>query len=222
MRPESERGDRLTVAVPNKGRMRDPAIRLLESAGIRGTGEERVYLSATTDPSIDLLYVRAADIPVYVYYGIADLGITGRDIVAETGVEVYELADLGFGRCDLVVAVSKESGIRRAEEIPHGSKIATEFPNVTNAYFNEIGIQVETITLRGAVEIAPRLGLATAIVDISSTGTTLEKNGLVAVGKVMGSSARLICNKISYKTKYDKVEGLTEKLRDLSLEGNKA
>lgn len=214
MRPETK--GRLVFAVPNKGRMRDPALRLLESAGIKWLGEERAYLSKTTDPEIDILSVRAADIPVYVYYGIADLGITGRDIVAETGLEVYELADLGFGCCDLVVAVSKDSGIRSPTEIPHGSKIATEFPNVAKAYFDEIGIQVETITLKGAVEIAPRLGLAIAIVDISSTGATLEKNRLSAIGKVMSSSARLICNKISYKTKYDKIEAITNRLKGLS------
>ncbi|MDH7556145.1 MAG: ATP phosphoribosyltransferase [Candidatus Methanosuratincola sp.] len=211
-----DRQGRLIFALPNKGRMRDPALRLLESAGIRGLGEERAYLSKTTDPEIDLLSVRAADIPVYVYYGIADLGITGRDIVAETGLEVYELADLGFGCCDLVVAVSRESGIRSPSEIPHGSKVATEFPNVTKAYFDELGVQVETITLKGAVEITPRLGLATAIVDISSTGATLEKNRLAPIGRVMSSSARLICNKISYKTKYDKVEAITNKLKGLS------
>ncbi|MEJ5292668.1 MAG: ATP phosphoribosyltransferase [Candidatus Methanosuratincola sp.] len=209
-------GGRIIFALPNKGRMRDPALTLLESAGIKGIGEERAYLSKTTDPGIDLLSVRAADIPVYVYYGIADLGITGRDIVAETGLEVYELVDLGFGCCDLVIAVGRESGISNPSEIPHGSKVATEFPNITKAYFDELGIQVETITLKGAVEIAPRLGLATAIVDISSTGATLEKNRLVAVGKVMSSSARLICNKIAYKTKYDKVETITNKLKGLS------
>lgn len=214
MKPEDQ--ERLVFAVPNKGRMRDPSMRLLESAGIKWLGEERSYLSKTTDPEIEILSVRAADIPVYVYYGIADLGITGRDIVAETGLEVYEIADLGFGSCDLVVAVSKDAGVMSPSEIPHGSKVATEFPNITKAYFDELGIQVETITLKGAVEIAPRLGLAVAIVDISSTGATLEKNRLVAIGKVMRSSARLICNKISYKTKYDKVEVVTNKLKELS------
>ncbi len=213
MSPDPDRQERIILALPNKGRMREPALNLLKSAGVSVTGDDRSYLSKTSNPGIDLLSVRAADIPVYVYYGIADLGITGRDIVAETGLEVYELADLGFGCCDLVVAVDKDSGIRSPSEIPHGSKVATEFPNVTKAYFDELGVLVETITLRGAVEIAPRLGLATAIVDISSTGATLEKNRLSAIGKVMSSSARLICNKISYKTKYDKVEEITNRLR---------
>ncbi|MDI9643885.1 MAG: ATP phosphoribosyltransferase [Candidatus Verstraetearchaeota archaeon] len=215
MSSEAAEGNRLIIAVPNKGRMRDPTVKVLDGAGIRPLEGERVYFTKTTDPGVDLISVRAADIPVYVYYGIADLGVTGRDIVAETGLEVYELADLGFGRCDLVVAVRKDSGISDPAEIPHGSKVATEFPKVTTDYFNELGTQVETITLRGAVEIAPTLGLANAIVDISSTGTTLERNSLVAIGVVMSSSARLICNKISYKTKYDKIEALTERLKGL-------
>ncbi len=101
-----------------------------------------------------------------------------------------------------------------AVEIRPGSKIATEFPNITKKFFNDIGVQVEIIALRGAMEIAPRLGLAEAIVDLASTGATLEKNGLKQVGEILRSSARLICNKVSYKTKYGAVESLVGRLKE--------
>ena len=203
----------LTIAVPNKGRLKEPVWKMFEAAGIKRVGDERVYLSETSDSGIQVLSVRATDIPVYVYYGIADLGITGRDIIAETGLELYELVDLGFGACDLVVAVKKECKYNAPSDMPHGSKIATEFTNITKRFFNELGLQVEIITLRGALEIAPKLGLAEAIVDLSSTGATLEKNGLKPIANVLSSSARLICNKIAYKTKYDNVDRLIKRLR---------
>jgi len=203
----------LIIAVPNKGRLREPALRLLDSAGIRRIDDDRVYLANTTMDGVQVLSVRAMDIPVYVYNGIADLGITGRDVIAETGLEVYELADLGFGACDLVVAVKEGSPHGQPKDLPQGSKVATEFPNLARRYFNENGVQVEIITLRGAVEIAPVLGLVDGIVDLSSTGATLERNGLKPIGKVLSSTARLICNKVSYRTKYDMVEKMVNRIR---------
>jgi ATP phosphoribosyltransferase len=203
----------LIIAIPNKGRLREPALRILDSAGIKRIGDDRIYLANTTMDGVRALSVRAMDIPVYVYNGIADLGITGRDVIAETGLEVYELADLGFGACDLVVAVKKESAYGQPTDLPQGSKVATEFPNLTRQYFNQNGVQVEIITLRGAVEIAPMLGLVDGIVDLSSTGATLEKNGLKPIGKVLSSTARLICNKVSYKTKYEMIEKMVSGMR---------
>lgn len=203
----------LIIAVSNKGRLRDPALGLLDRTGIKRIDDDRVYLANTTKEGIQVLSVRAMDIPVYVYNGIADLGITGRDVIAETGLEVYELADLGFGTCELVVAVKKDSPYTKPTDLPQGSKIATEFPNLTMRYFNDKGVQVEIITLRGAVEIAPILGLVEGIVDLSSTGKTLEKNGLKPIGKVLSSTARLICNKVSYKTKYDVIERIVDGIR---------
>ena len=200
------------MAVPNKGRLMKPSVELLSSAGIRRTDDERVYLSNTTAQGVQVLSVRANDIPTYVYHGIADLGVTGRDIVAEGGFDVYELSDLGFGRCDLVVAVKKESPWKEPDDIPNNCRVATEFPNLTRAYFNERGVQVEVIPLRGAVEIAPILGLADAITDLTVSGSTLERNGLRPIGKVLASTARLICNKISYKTRYGEIESLVESL----------
>ncbi|MCX8182647.1 MAG: ATP phosphoribosyltransferase [Candidatus Methanomethyliaceae archaeon] len=200
------------LAVPNKGRLRGPAMEVLERANIRPLDNDRVYLSNTTLEGVQLLSIRAADIPIYIYYGIADLGITGRDVVAESGLEVYELADMGFGECSLVVAVKSDSKYRDPSELPHGTRVATEFPNLTKQFFNELGIQVEVITLRGAVEIAPLLGLADCVVDLSSTGRTLERNGLRAIGTILRSTAKLICNKVAYKTRYEQIKMLEDLL----------
>ncbi|MEM3486431.1 MAG: ATP phosphoribosyltransferase, partial [Candidatus Methanomethyliaceae archaeon] len=198
----------LILAVPNKGRLRGPTMELLERANVRPLDEDRVYLSNTTLEGVQLLSIRATDIPIYVYYGIADLGITGKDVVAESGLEVYELADMGFGDCNLVVAVKSDSKYRDPSELPQGTKVATEFPNLTKQFFNDLGIQVEIITLRGAVEIAPILGLADCVVDLSSTGRTLERNGLRAIGTILRSTAKLICNKVAYKTRHEQIKML--------------
>lgn len=196
----------LILAVPNKGRLRAPVLEVLDRANIRPLDEDRVYLTNTTMEGLQLLSIRATDIPIYVYYGIADIGITGRDVVAESGLEVYELADMKFGECNLVVAVKSESPYRDPCELPQGTRVATEFPNLARQFFNELGIQVEVITLRGAVEIAPILGLADCVVDLSSTGKTLERNGLRAIGVILKSTAKLICNKVAYKTKRDRIK----------------
>ncbi|MEM2881420.1 MAG: ATP phosphoribosyltransferase [Candidatus Methanomethylicaceae archaeon] len=198
----------LILAVPNKGRLRGPTMELLERANIRPLDDDRIYLSNTTLEGVQLLSIRAADIPIYVYYGIADLGITGKDVVAESGLEVYELADMGFGDCNLVVAVKSDSKYRDPSVLPQGTKVATEFPNLTKQFFNDLGIQVEIITLRGAVEIAPILGLADCVVDLSSTGRTLERNGLRAIGTILRSTAKLICNKVAYKTRHEQIKML--------------
>jgi len=206
--------EKIIIAVPNKGRLKEPIMKMLEAAGIKRLSDERVYLSDTSEDCVQVLSIRAADIPVYVYHGIADIGITGRDIIVETSLDLYELADLGFGSCSMVVAVEKGKPYSAAADLAPGSKVATEFPNITKRFFNDIGVQVEIIALRGAMEIAPRLGLAEAIVDLTSTGTTLEKNGLKQVDKILSSSARLICNKVSYKTKYEAVERLVRRLKE--------
>ncbi|MGQ9758959.1 MAG: ATP phosphoribosyltransferase [Candidatus Methanomethylicaceae archaeon] len=202
----------LILAIPSKGRLRGPVLEVLEKANIKPLDEDRVYLTNTTLDGLQLLSIRAADIPVYVYYGIADLGITGRDVVEESGLEVYELADMKFGECNLVVAVKSESRYRSPSELPQGIRVATEFPNLTKQYFNEFGIQVEVINLRGAVEIAPILGLSDYVVDLSSTGKTLERNGLRAIGVILRSTARLICNKVAYKTKYESIKKVADLL----------
>lgn len=202
----------LILAIPNKGRLRKPIMEILESINIKPLDDDRVYLSNTTMEGVQLLSIRAIDIPTYVYYGIADMGITGKDIIEESGFEFYELADMRIGLCNLVLAVKEDSPYNNPSQLPQGIKVATEFPNITKKFFSNIGIQVEIIVLRGAVEIAPLLGLSDCIVDLSSTGETLRKNGLKSIAVIMKSSARLICNKVSYKTKYGEVKKIEELL----------
>ncbi|MEM0286489.1 MAG: ATP phosphoribosyltransferase [Candidatus Methanomethyliaceae archaeon] len=202
----------LILAIPNKGRLRKPIMEILESINIKPLDDDRVYLSNTTMEGVQLLSIRAIDIPTYVYYGIADMGITGKDIIEESGFEFYELIDMKFGLCNLVLAVKEDSPYNNPLQLPQGIKVATEFPNITKKFFNNLGIKVEIIVLRGAVEIAPLLGLSDCIVDLSTTGETLKKNGLKSIAIIMKSSARLICNKVSYKTKYNEVKKIEELL----------
>ncbi|MDH5806869.1 MAG: ATP phosphoribosyltransferase [Candidatus Methanomethylicaceae archaeon] len=202
----------LILAIPNKGRLRKPIMEILESINIKPLDDDRVYLSNTTMEGVQLLSIRAVDIPTYVYYGIADMGITGKDIIEESGFEFYELIDMKFGLCNLVLAVKEDSPYNNPLQLPQGIKVATEFPNITKKFFNNLGIKVEIIVLRGAVEIAPLLGLSDCIVDLSTTGETLKKNGLKSIAIIMKSSARLICNKVSYKTKYNEVKKIEELL----------
>jgi len=138
------------------------------------------------------LFVRARDIPEFVADGAADLGVTGADLVAESGRTVHELLDLEFGRCRLVVAVREESSLRTPEEVPPGTRVATSFPRLTRVHFEGLGAPVEPAPLSGAAEIAPHLGVAEVITDLTSTGSTLRVNGLREIGVILESSARLV------------------------------
>ncbi len=184
----------ITIAVPNKGRLHKPALRLLDRAGV-GVEEEpgRRLRVGTSDPDVEVMFARAADIPRLVEEGAADMGITGHDMVLETGADVIELVDLGFGRARMVLAVPEESDVRSPEDL-EGCVVATEFPNVTRRYFEEKGVDVEVVRVSGATELMPRIGVADAIVDLSSTGTTLEVNRLRVVDELFETTARLIAS----------------------------
>jgi len=211
--------DKLSMALPNKGRLQEPAIGLLKKAGIQIVRTERQYLAETSEPNLEIIFVRASDIPAYVHFGAADLGITGYDLVAERMVEVYELLDLKFGRCELTMAVPNRSKICSVQDLPNDFRIATEFPNLTSAYFEKLGKKVEVIAVRGSTEITPTVGLADAIVDLTSTGKTLEANDLRAIGTLLVSSARLICNKIALRTKEKSISSLVSRIRSIVGDG---
>jgi ATP phosphoribosyltransferase len=197
----------IKIAVPNKGRLHEPAMQLMRSSGmvVLNMGERRLFAS-TVDPEIQVLFVRAADIPEFVFDGVADLGITGYDVVVESSYDVELLLNLDFGRARLVVAAPENSGIDRVEDIKPGSRVATEFPNITRRFFEERGIEVKVVRVSGACEIAPHIGLAELIVDLVSTGTTLKMNKLREVETILETSAYLIGNKEAVKTKHEKVE----------------
>ncbi|WP_254766154.1 ATP phosphoribosyltransferase [Salinilacihabitans rarus] len=181
----------MRIAVPNKGRLHEPTIDLLERAGLHlENGADRKLYAETVDPEVTVLFVRAADIPEYVADGAADLGITGLDQVHEAGVDVAELLDLEFGRCRLVLAAPEDGDVERVADL-EGKTVATEFPNVTREFVAERGVDADVVEVTGATELTPHVEMADAIVDITSTGTTLAVNRLAVVEEVLESSVRL-------------------------------
>lgn len=182
----------ITVALPNKGRLSEKALELFERAGLRAEFTSERALVAALGPDFRAIFVRAADVPEFVADGAADAGVTGADLIAESGREVETLLDLGFGRCRLAVAVPDGSGIQALAQIPPESRVATSFPRIAKEFFDRAGIPVELVRVSGAAEIAPHLGVADVIVDLVSTGSTLQVNGLHEVETVLESTARLI------------------------------
>jgi ATP phosphoribosyltransferase len=179
----------LRVAVPSKGRLREPAIELLHDAGLGPeTPGDRALAFPCRNAPVEALLVRADDVPEYVQDGVVDCGITGLDIVRERGAEVRELVRLGFGACSLAVAVQAESPLRTLAQL-RGARVATSFPRLAAELLPE---PIELVDVHGSVELAPRLGLADAIVDLVSSGSTLRTNGLRAVATLLESEAVLI------------------------------
>ena len=194
------------LAIPNKGRISQPVMELMEKSGLHllDAGERRL-ISRTPDPHIEVLFARPIDIPEYVVTGSADLGITGRDMVAERGSQVNQLLDLGIGKATLVLAVGEESQVKSVRDLV-GAKIATEFPSITRSYFKNHDIPVDIVRVGGACEATPYLGIADAIVDLSSSGDTLRSNRLRILDEVMKTSTVLIANPVSARTKSGKIE----------------
>ncbi len=197
---------KIRLAIPNKGRIAEPINVLMDKAGIHVnmTGS-RQLIAKTIDPEIEVLFVRPIDIPEYVAKGVADIGITGLDMVAERRVDVACLLDLKFGSAKLVLAVPHESAITSVENM-NGIKIATEFPNICKDFFAKRFIDVSIIEVSGACEAAPHLGIADAIVDLTSSGTTLEVNKLRIVEEILASTTNVIANKTSLAKKHEKIE----------------
>jgi len=184
----------MRIAVPNKGRLHDPTVDLLERAGLHLVdGADRKLYADTVDADVTVLFARSGDIPEYVADGAADLGITGYDQVRESAVDLVELLDLGYGACRLVLAAPEASEIARVEDLAGGT-VATEFPTVTAEYFADRAVDVDIVEVSGATELTPHVDIADGIVDITSTGTTLRMNRLAVVDEVLASSVRLFAN----------------------------
>ena len=198
----------MRIAVPNKGRLHDPSLALLDRAGLSvESGADRQLYANTVDPDITVLFARAADIPEYVADGAADVGITGLDQMRESGVDnVESLLDLEFGRCRLVLAAPEDGDIDSVRDLA-GMTVATEFPHITREYFDEQGVDAEIVEVSGATELTPHVDMADAIVDITSTGTTLKVNRLAVVDEVLQSSVHLFARDDVVDT--PKVEQLT-------------
>jgi len=203
----------LTLALP-KGRLLKPALELLTRLGLDGVDVASRKLIFTDQRSgLRVLILKPADIPTYVEYGAADLGIVGRDILLEQEPDVYEPLDLGFGFCRLVVAEPEELWGRDDPAKWSWVRVATKYPNLTERYFSERGIQVELVRLDGSIELAPLLGLADRIVDLVQSGETLRANGLVEVAEIIRSTARLIVNRASLKTGYGPISAWIEAMK---------
>ncbi len=181
----------MTLAVPNKGRLVEPTLHLLHDAGLVFEERDRSLVSPVENVDLDILFVRTNDVVEFVRDAVADLGITGADLLAESGIDLPVIRSLGYGRCRLTAAVPREAAPQRVEDLA-GLRVATAHPRATDRWFRERAIPVEVIPLSGAVEVAPRLGLAEAIVDLVSTGATLATNGLRAIGDLLPSEAILV------------------------------
>ncbi len=182
----------LRIAIPNKGRLHDDARSLLTDAGLEVRASSERALVASLGGEFEALFVRAQDIPEFVADGAADAGISGWDLVQESGRPVESVLDLAFGRCRLVLATREEGAVRTLADVPAGSRVATVFPRLAAQFFERVKVPVQIVPVSGAVEIAPHLGIADLIVDLTSTGSTLKVNGLREIDTVLSSSARLI------------------------------
>ena len=182
----------LKIALPNKGRLADDARELFGDAGLPVLTRGDRALSASLGGEFEALFVRAQDIPEFVADGVADVGVTGWDLVCESGRPVERRLDLGFGECRLIAAGREDSPIRTLDDIAAGTRVATSFPNITRDFFEARRQNVEIVPISGAAEIAPLLGIAELIVDITSTGSTLKVNGLREIATLLTSRAQLV------------------------------
>ena len=203
----------VTIAL-SKGKLLSPTLALFRQAGYSGyhvqDGDRRLILEFP-DHGHRVLIVRPSDVPVYVEYGAADLGVVGKDVLLEQSPDVYEPVDLGLGICKLVVA--KPNGQTPIQRLSSKLRVATKYPNMTERFFNQQGLPVELIKLYGSIELAPLVGLADRIVDLVETGKTLKANNLVEEEIIAWSSARLIVNRASLKMKHDMVTEVLTRIK---------
>ena len=208
--------DFITVALP-KGKLFGLSTELLAKVGwtAEGLSEKSRKLVITNDAArLKFIITKTADVPTYVEYGAADLGVIGKDVILESGKDVYELLDLGFGKCRLMMAVPKDKRRPRLEDYAH-TRVATKFPRLAENFFAAQGMQMEYIKLNGSIELAPIIGMSESIVDIVETGTTLRENNLEELVTITEATARLIANRVSYKLKFDRINGLVGALANV-------
>lgn len=208
--------DYLTIAL-SKGTLLKPTLELLQEAMLPVEGIEpdsRNMVFNYENAAIKYIMCRPTDVPTYVEQGAADLGVVGKDVIVEQGKDVFEMADLKFGYCRFVVAVPAEMKEISLKELNY-KRVATKFPTVAENFFRSQGLQVEIIKLHGNVELAPIMGISDTIVDIVSTGRTLRENNLVELVKIMDSTTRLIANRVSYRTRYERIQPMIETMQKI-------
>jgi ATP phosphoribosyltransferase len=218
--------DRLTIAVP-RGALFDETVDLLALLGL-DTEELRTNDRKLLFEEIGVVTMRPSDVPTYVEAGAADIGVTGKDVLleqlahshAERGRDVYELLDLGYGRCTMVLAskAGPDPAIERLRRLGV-MRVATKYPRIAARYLEETGRQGEIVEVKGSVELAPLTGMVDAIVDLTATGTTLRENNLVVREEIVVCTARLIANPVAHKLKAAQIDALLEQLRALPAAG---
>jgi len=203
----------LTIAVP-RGTLFDHTLDLLDRLGV-DTAEVRSNERKLLFEEAGIVTMRPSDVPTYVEHGAADIGITGKDVLLEqSGREVYELLDLGFGRCRMVVAVrSGDDALGESLRRLGTVRIATKYPRIAARWFTETGRQADIVEVKGSVELAPLAGLVDGIVDLTATGRTLAENNLEAVEEIEVCTARLIANPVAHKLKAEAIDSLVERIR---------
>ena len=206
----------LTIALP-KGKLFGLSADLLGKIGYTAedlSEKSRKLVIVNEEKKIKFIISKTADVPTYVEYGAADIGVIGKDVLLESGKDVYELLDLGFGKCHLMMAVDKNQKREKLSDYAN-TRVATKFPHIAERFFNSKGMQMEFIKLNGSIELGPIVGLSESIVDIVETGTTLRENNLEEIAFIMDATARLICNRVSFKLKFDRIHQMTDDLRKI-------
>ena len=208
----------LTLAVP-RGALFGETLDILDAAGVDTSelrGDSRSLIFETS--GMTLVTMRPSDVPTYVESGAADVGITGKDVLLEQGDRVvYELLDLGFGRCRMVLAAQTgDDRLGEAQRRLGMMRIATKYPRIAEEYFESTGRQVELIEVKGSVELAPLVGLGDGIVDLVATGRTLEENELEVREEILECTARFVANRVAHKLRAAEIDELTAKLREAS------
>ena len=202
--------NKLTIALA-KGRLADEGLKMFEKNNLISEidKESRKLRFTNKEKNITYIFVKPSDVITYVEKGVADIGIVGKDVLLESKSDVYEIMDLGFGKCKFSIAGFKDQSIFKKNEV---LKIASKYPNYVYKIFKERDQKIEVIKLNGSVELAPIMGLADVIVDIVQTGSTLKANDLVILENLEDVSARLIANKVSYRFKFDLIKQIEELL----------
>lgn len=204
------------MAVPNKGRLHDRTIELLLKSGL-DLGEDwgrKLYVTAKNQ-DIEILFVRAQDIPRFVAIGAVDLGITGQDQIADSGSVLKEVLELEFGHCRLSVAVPEQSDIRSVDDIKDGCRVATSFPNITKRFFDSKGKKVEIVSVSGAAEIMPYIGVSDIIVDLVSSGATLKTNRLVEIETLVRSQAVMVTSEKAMEANGTKIMDIVNSVKSV-------
>ena len=207
---------KLTVAL-SKGRIMTDTLQLLREAGIPVPADiesSRKLILSSPGGEIEFILAKPVDVPTYVEYGVADLGVVGKDVLAEEGRDLYELLDLGIGRCKMCICGLPEAPTHYA--MP---RVASKYPRIATEYFRSNGQQVEVIFLNGSVELAPLIGLAERIVDVVETGRTLAENGLVVQEDIMEISTRLVANRMSFRLKSQAIDEFVNRVRAVLQKG---